>query len=242
LAFFWSYLEPPLSQPTVWGTARGDPSIHFCGIYEYEKAAQRPAGSSEAPQEAKAAPVEDSKPSAAQPEVIAKAEAGDAASQNLLGVAYCKHGKDVPQDYAKAAEWFRKAADQGLDKAQRNLAVCYENGQGVRQDYARAAMWYRKAAEQGDVQAQYKVGVMYAVGQGVPRDYAQGAIWSRKAAEQGNVNAQFNIGLLYEKGQGVLQDYAQAAAWLRKAVEQGDTEAKSALDRVQREAEETKVK
>ena len=40
------------------------------------------------------------------------ADQGDAGAQVNLGVMY-DHGKGVPQDYAQAAAWYRKAADQG---------------------------------------------------------------------------------------------------------------------------------
>ena len=60
------------------------------------------------------------------------------------------NGKGVPQDYAEAAKWYRKAAEQGYADAQNNLGMMYVNGQGVPQDYAEAAKWTRKAADQGD--------------------------------------------------------------------------------------------
>ena len=41
-----------------------------------------------------------------------KAERGDAPAQLTLGFMYSS-GLDVPQDYAEAAKWYRKAADQG---------------------------------------------------------------------------------------------------------------------------------
>lgn len=49
----------------------------------------------------------------------------------------------------KAAEWFLKAAEQGLARAQYNLGVMYANGTGVAQSYEKAVEWYQKAAEQG---------------------------------------------------------------------------------------------
>ena len=55
----------------------------------------------------------------------------------------------MPQDYAEAVKWYRKAAEQG-DAGPVQPGFMYENGQGVAQDYAQAVTWYRKAAEQGD--------------------------------------------------------------------------------------------
>jgi S1-C subfamily serine protease len=48
------------------------------------------------------------------------AEQGYADAQNALGLMYYR-GHGVPQDYAAAVSWYRKAADQGNANAQRNL-------------------------------------------------------------------------------------------------------------------------
>src|SRR3954454_1319801 len=58
-------------------------------------------------------------------------------------------GQGVTQNYAEAARWFRKAAEQGNADAQNHLGVLYDHGKGVTQDHAEAARWFRKAAEQG---------------------------------------------------------------------------------------------
>jgi hypothetical protein len=81
------------------------------------------------------------------------AAAQDADAQYNLGEMY-KDGRGVPQDYAEAARWYRKAADQGIDWAQYNLGELYKDGRGVPQDYAEAARWFRKAADQGHADAQ----------------------------------------------------------------------------------------
>jgi uncharacterized protein len=45
----------------------------------------------------------------------------------------------VPQIYAEAAKWYRKAAEQECTLALNDLGVMYENGQGVAVDYVEAA-------------------------------------------------------------------------------------------------------
>ena len=45
---------------------------------------------------------------------------GGRKAQNNLGVMYAQ-GLGVPLDYAEAAKWFRKAADQGDGKGRENL-------------------------------------------------------------------------------------------------------------------------
>jgi TPR repeat protein len=101
-----------------------------------------------------------------------------------------RKGQGVVQDYAQAAAWYGKAADQGSADAQVYLGGMYEPGQGVVQDYAQAAAWYRKAAAQGSagvsLDAQLSLGKLYANGQGVKQDYVQAYMWFNLAAAKAN--------------------------------------------------------
>jgi hypothetical protein len=62
----------------------------------------------------------------------------------------------VPQDYAEAVRWYRKAADQGYLNAQTILGFMYAQGQGVPQDYAEAHMWLNLAASRASGENQKK--------------------------------------------------------------------------------------
>jgi TPR repeat protein len=160
--------------------------------------------------------------------LMTEAQKSNQYAQFSLGVLY-DIGHGVSQDYGQAAQWYRKAAEQGVAGAQFNLGVLYDNGRGVLQDYGQAAQWYRKAAEQGFARAQHNLGVHYRDSQGVPQDYSQAVQWFRKAAEQGDASAQDNLGFLYRDGRGVSQDYGQAAQWFRKAAQQGNVQAQTNL-------------
>ena len=70
----------------------------------------------------------------------------------MLGVRYV-NGRGVPQDYATAAKWFTKAAEQGDAGAQAALGVMYADGQGVPQDYVKAHMWWNIVVARGDENA-----------------------------------------------------------------------------------------
>ncbi|MGA9062930.1 MAG: tetratricopeptide repeat protein [Terracidiphilus sp.] len=161
-----------------------------------------------------------SPPKGIDPKLLTKAAAGDASSQTAVGLAYAG-GDGVPQDYAKAAEWLGKAADQDNAIAQAALGLLYYAGRGVPKDYNKAAILYRRAAEQGISKAQLSLGNLYLDGQGVPVDYGQAMAWFRKAADQGDAEAEYSLALLYDDGKGVPQDTAQAITWYRKAAEQG---------------------
>jgi TPR repeat protein len=73
----------------------------------------------------------------------ASAEQGDP-NEYMLGLAY-DVGVGAPQDFAEAALWYRKAADQGHAGAQYSLGHLYANGRGVRQDFVQAHMWLNLA-------------------------------------------------------------------------------------------------
>src|SRR5258706_6151717 len=72
------------------------------------------------------------------------AEAGDAEAQNDVGEIYERGMGDVP-NYAAAAIWYQKAADQKYSRALFNLGTLYEAGLGVDQDQLKALNLYRQA-------------------------------------------------------------------------------------------------
>jgi uncharacterized protein len=117
------------------------------------------------------------------PALLDKANTGDAVAQVQVGDAYAE-GKGVTRDPVQAAEWYKKAADQGNVSAELHLAVLYRDGSGkiFPRDVEQAAAWYRKAADQGDASAQGTLGMLYTVGQGVPRSDVDAYFWLDLAA------------------------------------------------------------
>lgn len=108
--------------------------------------------------------------------------------EHALARAYYE-GKGVPRDYAQAAKWFLKAANQGLAQSQHQLAIMYGRGEGVDRDHVKAVTWHRKAAQQGYVPAQFELGNKYASGKGIPQNYADAYIWYSLAAASGHETA-----------------------------------------------------
>ena len=80
--------------------------------------------------------------------MIPKARAISAAKESKLGYDYY-HGYGVPQSYAKATYWWKKAAVQGYSISEYNLGIMYAHGQGVLQNYVKAVYWHKNAAAQG---------------------------------------------------------------------------------------------
>lgn len=81
---------------------------------------------------------------------LPSAEAGDVTAQNNVGEIYERGLGGTAPDYARAAEWFRRAVAQGSNRAQANLARLYEQGLGVPQDRVTALNLYRQAADLSD--------------------------------------------------------------------------------------------
>jgi TPR repeat protein len=63
-----------------------------------------------------------------------------------IGLLYTHGGDGLPQDYAKAIDFFRKAAEGGDADALYDLGWAYEHGLGVPADRQQATEWYSKAA------------------------------------------------------------------------------------------------
>ena len=141
----------------------------------------------------------------------------------------CYTGRGALQDYARAREWYERAAALGHAEAEFRLGWLHDHGRGVPRDAAAARTWYEKAAAQGNANAQYNLGVLYKKGRGVPRDAVRSRAWWEQAAANGHARAQANLGALYQTGEGVPQDCAKAREWYEKAALQGDAGAQCDL-------------
>jgi TPR repeat protein/tRNA A-37 threonylcarbamoyl transferase component Bud32 len=141
----------------------------------------------------------------------------------------CYTGRGALQDYAKAREWYEKAARAGHAEAEFRLGWLHDHGRGVPRDAATARTWYERAALKRNANALYNLGVLYKKGRGVPKDAAKARLWWLEAAQAGHAQAQANLGAIYETGEGVPQDLAKAREWYEKAALQGDATAQCSL-------------
>lgn len=157
-----------------------------------------------------------------------RAEHGDVRAEVQLASMYY-YGRGVPQDYAEAVRWYRKAADQSDAEAEYYLGFMYHEGKGIPRDTAESGRWCRKAADQGYGKAEFALGNMYHEGKEVSQDYAEAGRWYRKAADQGDPGAQAVLGYMYYSGQGLQQDYSEAIRWYHKSADQGNSDAQAAL-------------
>ena len=145
------------------------------------------------------------------------------------------NGNGVKKDYAKAVEWYRKAAEKGDAGGQYSLGYSYYSGEGVDQDYAKAMVWYQKSAAQGNAGAMCNIGWLYENGNGVTQSMTKAIEYYKKAANAGNSIAQCNLGNIYYYGNGVPANKTVGLQWYKKAAEQGNEKAKEALEKIEKE-------
>lgn len=165
--------------------------------------------------------------------LTAKAKAGDADAQGMLGRCYIV-GDGVQTDYTQGIKWLQQAAEQKNAFAHCRLALCYLEGRGVPQNEAKGLEHLRQAAELGDVQAQSCLGFYYLKGQGVPKDEKKAVELIRQAAEQGDAQAQFLLGVFYyEMGIDGKPDMFEGFNWIMRAADQGHPAANAYFQRRQ---------
>lgn len=145
---------------------------------------------------------------------------GNSAAQIGLGIPY-ENSFGLPVDDARAAAWYRLAAEQDDPGGQYELGMKYLKGMGVQRNPAKAVKWIRAAAEQGLPEAQYRLGLLSRRGVGVKPDAAEAAKWHRRAAEQGFALAMARLGSIYFEGVGVDEDPLEAFVWFSLALEGG---------------------
>ncbi|KAL2444733.1 Chitin synthase regulator 2 [Exophiala dermatitidis] len=95
------------------------------------------------------------------------AERGHPESQLALCAWYMVGVPGVlEKDEAEAYEWAKKAAEQGLAKAQYTVGYFTEMGIGCRRDPLEANVWYVRAADQGEERAKHRIAAIRAAGAG----------------------------------------------------------------------------
>jgi len=155
---------------------------------------------------------------------------GHARAQNRLAENY-EHGNGIPQSHRESLKWYGRAADQGDDLAQFNLARMLE-ASGAEDE---ALDWFHKAGKQGNLLAQVKLGKHFK--SSTCQDDEQAFKWFRLAAEQGQNSAQYHLGMMYHNGRGIPVDFQEAILWFRRSAEQDYLPAIGALHKLEHSLE-----
>jgi len=99
-----------------------------------------------------------------------------------LGQLY-RMGRGVEINYAKAKDYYLRAAEKGHIGAQRNLGTLYYFGRLGDADHAQALSWLTMAAISGDARSQLMVGTMYFNGEAGKKDNIRAYAWILLASQ-----------------------------------------------------------
>jgi TPR repeat protein len=80
-------------------------------------------------------------------ELQAKANAGNAEAQYLMGYSY-ERGQNNPRNLELAAQWYQKAVSNNFARAQHRLGLMYATANGVPRDFSKTVALFEAAAKQ----------------------------------------------------------------------------------------------
>jgi uncharacterized protein len=151
--------------------------------------------------------------------LLARARNGDREAEWEVADRYADGCKDkrgkviVRRSAAKAARWFRRAAEHGSAPAQNHLGILLGNGSGVRKNVEEALFWLRKAFRAGNSCAAQNIAITYREN----GDLKTAFKWFRRAAEAGDGDALIQLGIHYYWGKGVRRNPRAAVRCFRAA-------------------------
>ncbi len=152
---------------------------------------------------------------------LPRAENGDAAAQTLIAEIYAR-GLGMPRNARKAAEWYAKAAGQGVPEAQFQYALMLLDGNFVSKDTNRAYELMQVAADNGNRLAQFNVAQMILDKHPGFENQKRAVAYYQSAADAGLADAQYAMSQVYASGFGGRKaDEKEARRWLLLAARQG---------------------
>jgi TPR repeat protein len=137
--------------------------------------------------------------------------------------------QQAEKSFAKAREWFERAAALGDGYAMGNLAIMLDAGVGGPRDPARAAQLRSGVAGHSDAnfakRATQDPGNLALAASWQAGHYAEAIQDAQALANKGNAQAQALLGRAYYEGVGVARNYPLALQWLNRAVAQNNADA-----------------
>ncbi|RDJ03921.1 tetratricopeptide repeat protein [Rhizobium grahamii] len=155
------------------------------------------------------------------------AEAGDPVGQRNYAAL---HMREADADFEIAADFYRRAAEQGDAPSQDMLSWMLLEGSVMNADPVEARHWAEQAASAGIASSMTRLGMLYHNARGVRRDPEMAARWWGRGARNGDADAQAMLGAALHMGSGIEPDGVCALAWLIRAEMGGSDLAKPFLE------------
>lgn len=127
--------------------------------------------------------------------------------------------------------WYQKAAEQGIAKAQGALADVYwtgghwddtNNKRLIQQDHSKAYIWAEKAAQQNEIHGLSTLGYMYLHGYGVKLDKTKAFELYNKASKIGDADSSWQLASMFFEENGVKKNYKAGIMMLDRAAKSND--------------------
>lgn len=144
---------------------------------------------------------------------------GHPRDQYALGLLRRSGRSFLTRDPAKAADWFRRAAEQGEADAQLALAQACLHGEGAVKDPAEALRWAQASADQGNTDAMLLAGDLLKTQDSARAEalYHQALARLKVRSSQGDAQAMLTLGFMHLHGQGMAPDPVEGYAWMLAA-------------------------
>ena len=140
------------------------------------------------------------------------------------------NGSDgLKRNRARAADLYRRAAENKMPEAVLAYAICNEKGNGVPADGKKALELYHLALDLGTEIAPYHLGRMYRDGIGTSVDFKKAIHYYKMAAERGYQNTYYQMALLFHRRSDSPDNMKKALELYEKAAEGGNANAFTAL-------------
>lgn len=125
-------------------------------------------------------------------------------------------GFSIPQNYHKAAYYFKQAGKRGNANSEFFYGMLLEKGQGVAQNLNKAVAHYCKSARLGSADGHYKYGLFLDRGICVEKSRTGATNHFKIAAEQNHPLAMYNYGFALAKGRGLPSQNQELGAYFVK--------------------------
>jgi TPR repeat protein len=129
------------------------------------------------------------------------------------------------KDAKGAMKLIRRAAEQGVGEAQRDVGRDFEYGWTVKANLKSALDWYERAAENGESWAQWRIGMAFVKGEGRRADPIQAVTYFQESADAGDKDGLTSLAVMYATGEGVGQDFVRARELYEEAADAGSVHA-----------------
>jgi TPR repeat protein len=156
-------------------------------------------------------------------ENCAEAEFGDyRKSGNVIYLKRTDATENELTDYAKAAEWYKKAYEAGNAKGAFNYATMLHFGRGIEKNHKAAFEIFDRLRGIDYLEAYFYMGLYYQEGLAVQQNYETARRFYTIGATKGDAYSYNQLGQMYAEGLGVKQDYKFAFEYYTLAHEGGD--------------------